>query len=118
MLKVEDVQGITDYCRVLGHSSREAARVFRRPRQRRPQHPHPLRPLTHPHVEVGPIPDLRPFAIAGPAVHRRLKCLHFRSRTTPSLLYLSPFATIFPTAWQYGHLCGLPRPVLNHLTHP
>lgn len=32
MLKVEDVQGITDYCRVLGHSAREAARVFQRSR--------------------------------------------------------------------------------------
>jgi len=32
MLKVEDVHGITDYCRVLGHSAREAARVFQRSR--------------------------------------------------------------------------------------
>lgn len=32
MLKVEDVQGISDYCRVLGHSAREAARVFQRSR--------------------------------------------------------------------------------------
>ena len=32
MLKVEDVQAITDYCRVLGHSAREAARVFQRSR--------------------------------------------------------------------------------------
>jgi transposase len=32
MLKVEDVHGIVDYCRVLGHSGREAARVFRRSR--------------------------------------------------------------------------------------
>ena len=32
MLKVEDVHGIVDYCRVLGHSAREAARVFRRSR--------------------------------------------------------------------------------------
>jgi transposase len=32
MLKVEDVQGITEYCRVLGHSGREAARVFQRSR--------------------------------------------------------------------------------------
>jgi len=32
MLKVEDVHGITDFCRVLGHSAREAARVFQRSR--------------------------------------------------------------------------------------
>lgn len=32
MLKVEDVHGIVDYCRVLGHSVREAARVFQRSR--------------------------------------------------------------------------------------
>lgn len=32
MLKVEDVHGITDYCRALGHSAREAARVFQRSR--------------------------------------------------------------------------------------
>lgn len=32
MMKVEDVHGITDYCRVLGHSAREAARVFQRSR--------------------------------------------------------------------------------------
>jgi transposase len=32
MLKVEDVHGITDYCRVLGHSGRQAARVFQHSR--------------------------------------------------------------------------------------
>jgi transposase len=32
MLKVEDVKAITDYCRVLGHSVRQAARVFQRSR--------------------------------------------------------------------------------------
>jgi transposase len=32
MLKVEDVHGIVDYCRVLGNSAREAARVFQRSR--------------------------------------------------------------------------------------
>ena len=32
MLKVEDVQAITDYCRVQGHSARQAARVFQRSR--------------------------------------------------------------------------------------
>jgi hypothetical protein len=32
MLKVDDVQAITDYCRVLGHSARKAATVFRRSR--------------------------------------------------------------------------------------
>jgi transposase len=32
MLKVEDVQGIMDYCRRLGRSARAAARVFRRSR--------------------------------------------------------------------------------------
>jgi transposase len=32
MLKVEDVHGIVDYCRVLGHSARKAARVFQRSR--------------------------------------------------------------------------------------
>jgi len=32
MLKVEDVQGIMDYCRRLGKSAREAARVFQRSR--------------------------------------------------------------------------------------
>ena len=32
MLKVEDVHGITDYVRVLGHSAREASRVFQRSR--------------------------------------------------------------------------------------
>jgi len=32
MLKVEDVQAITDYCRVQGHSARAAARVFQRSR--------------------------------------------------------------------------------------
>jgi transposase len=32
MLKVEDVQGITEYCRVQGHSVRQAARVFQRSR--------------------------------------------------------------------------------------
>ena len=32
MLKVEDVHGIVEYCRLLGHSAREAARVFQRSR--------------------------------------------------------------------------------------
>jgi transposase len=32
MLKVDDVQAITDYCRALGHSARKAARVFQRSR--------------------------------------------------------------------------------------
>ena len=32
MLKVEDVRGITDYCRVLGHNARDAARMFQRSR--------------------------------------------------------------------------------------
>lgn len=32
MLKVEDVQGIAEYCRVQGHSGRQAARVFRHSR--------------------------------------------------------------------------------------
>ncbi len=32
MLKVEDIQGIAEYCRVLGHSAREASRVFQRSR--------------------------------------------------------------------------------------
>jgi len=32
MLKVDDVQAITDYCRGLGHSARKAARVFQRSR--------------------------------------------------------------------------------------
>ena len=32
MLKVDDVQAVTDYCRVLGHSARKAARVFQRSR--------------------------------------------------------------------------------------
>ena len=32
MLKVEDIQGIGEYCRVLGHSAREASRVFHRSR--------------------------------------------------------------------------------------
>jgi len=32
MLKVEDVQAISDYCRCQGRSSREAARVFQRSR--------------------------------------------------------------------------------------
>ena len=29
MLKVEDIQAVTDYCRVQGQSGRAAARVFR-----------------------------------------------------------------------------------------
>jgi hypothetical protein len=32
MLKVENIQAITNYCRVLGHSVRQAARVFQRSR--------------------------------------------------------------------------------------
>ena len=32
MLKVDDVQAVTDYCRALGHSARKAARVFQRSR--------------------------------------------------------------------------------------
>lgn len=32
MLKVEDIQAVTDYCRVQGHSGRAAARVFQRSR--------------------------------------------------------------------------------------
>ncbi len=32
MLKMDDVQAVTDYCRALGHSARKAARVFQRSR--------------------------------------------------------------------------------------
>lgn len=44
------------------------------------------------------------------AVHFRPHALHLRNLTNPSLCDRNPLETLL-VAEQYGHLCGLPRPI-------